>query len=249
MIPLDHIDDDPPPTRGQAIAAGVALLVSLGLVVAFFVFAIDRAFSATPAPTYAPTSVLPPPEPPIEITAPASASATALRVSPPTTEPERIATFDCGAAVNAISYEWMNLEPARAAYRITAGCMGWPADITHAWEAFIVDDVIRHESGGCPNLRGGARVIIWRNCIVDPQGTREDSGFGQLIGVWWRGPGTPVCDRLALCTSNDVIVSAWNSMRALLVAVEHDGSRPWCYDAAARRLHDACAWTPRRWPT
>lgn len=157
------------------------------------------------------------------------------------------APFDCATYVNALPYEWMNLVPVHAAYRVTARCLGWSMKTVDRWENFIVEDVIRNESGGCWNLRRGARVDVWLGCRLSRQGTREDSGFGQLIGIWWRGPGTPVCDRLILCSSNDIVASPWNSMRALLIVVETDGRGPWCYDARARRFHPACGTVSRYW--
>lgn len=242
--------DDGPPTRRMWVTCLAIAIVLAMLVGLWFVWSVQHALSMPPAPTTSTTTTT---TLPLEL--PAVATAPAVRVSIPTLEAP---AFDCARYVNALQYEWQNLTPVHDAYRVTAKCLGWPTETIDRWEHFIVEDVIRNESGGCWNLRRGGRVVTWLGCVlgyfndagqwVSTQGTREDSGFGQLIGIWWRGPGTPVCDRLILCSSNDVTASPWNSMRALLVAIEEDGKGPWCYDARARHLHPACSSVTRYWP-
>ena len=198
----------------------------------------------------APTSSLPPleisPELPSLPTA-AVATAPAVRVTTTTEAP-----FDCASYVNSLPYEWRASGPMpdtlHDAYRVTAQCIGWSLETIDDWEAFVVEDIIANESGGCWNLKGGALVAQAAGCVLKQQGTKSDSGFGQLIAIWWNGPGTVVCDRLGLCSSSDIVASPWNSMRALLVAVEHDGRGPWCYDARARRVHPGCSSVSRYWP-
>lgn len=253
--PFDHPDTDPPPTRAQALLALAILVVTAAGVIWFLWWATSRAVAApaTTAPASVielspmPTVVVVTAPPAVTIDGAATATEPALRVTTSTAAP----VITCAMLVNGLTYVFGDLEPARQAYRETARCLGWSSSTSSAWEQFVVDDVIRHESKGCPNLRGGTDLSTTPNgrpCLaIKVDGTREDSGFGQLIGLWWRGPGTPVCDRLQLCTSNQIIASPWNSMTALLVAVETDGKHPWCYDARARRIHDACMWTPRSW--
>lgn len=259
MIPYDP-DTDGPPTETQRRVAFAAIVVTFLLVVAFITWASLHAVSGAappdtmPAPTSSwqlPDVVTTAPVLP-SITEAATATEPARRVTTTTTTTTTAVPFDCERYVDALAYEYHNLAPVHDAYRVTAQCLGWPLEVVDRWETFIVDDVIDGESGGCWNLRGGTDLSttpVGRPCsAIKVDGTREDSGFAQLIGLWWRGPGTPVCDRLGLCSSGAVVASPWNSMRAALVAVEHDGRHPWCFNARARSLHRMCATVPRSWP-
>lgn len=181
----------------------------------------------------------------LEIKSPVTVMMPAIRIEPPT-PPTTIIPFDPVAYVNSLPYEWGNVEPAREAYHVVAASLGWTQPTISRWEAFLVDDVIRKESGGCWNLKGGGRVDPYLGCILNPQGRREDSGFFQLISVWY-GPGMYLCVEHGYCGSASIIASPWASMRAGLLAVMHDGKGGWCYDAYARSYHRSCAITPRSW--
>ncbi len=167
------------------------------------------------------------------------------RMNPPVTVPEN----PCDASrrfVDSLPYEWGNLQPVHQAYRSVAACLGWSPAVTNRWEQFLVEDVIKEESGGCWNV---LRKAQWQGegCNFSyPNGSAEDAGFFQLIGLW-HGPDGYLCTTFGTCGRNAVIASPFESMRAGLRAVMHDGSRPWCYDARARSFHDSCDTVPRAW--
>lgn len=168
-----------------------------------------------------------------------------LTPPPPVTAP----VDPCVAAqqlADGLVYTWGNLDPVRTAYRAVAGgCMGWtPAQITR-WEAFIVDDVIKEESGGCWNVLRGGRWTGTGCQFTYPNGSHEDAGFFQLIGIWHGYPDGYLCRTFGTCGRSAVIASPWSSMISGLRAIEHDGSRPWCYSASARSFHRGCASVPR----
>jgi hypothetical protein len=148
------------------------------------------------------------------------------------------------AYTNSLTYTWGDLEPPRAAYRSVAGCLGWTPDQIRRWEFFAVDDVINGESGGCWNVY---RKAIWTGNGCDfryPDGSGQDAGFFQLIGVW-HGPDGYLCVNFGTCGREAVTASPFSSMISGLRALMHDGSRPWCYSDAARSYHRGCSTVPR----
>lgn len=190
-----------------------------------------------------------PTEPPVTaIPAPATATAPARRLDPPvpTTTP-----FDPMAYVNALPYNYaVNVEAARIAYRTVALVRGWDGDTIARWESFLVDDVMHGESGWCWNVRGGATMTDDPDdgCAIARQGRREDAGFAQLIRVWYEYPTGVLCRSEGICSADAITASPWASMNAAVAAVEHDGSRPWCFNADARSYHPLCSTVPRYWP-
>lgn len=170
----------------------------------------------------------------------------AVRLNPPAPTVPAPPTCDQTAAmVNGLSYTWGQLEPVRTNYRAVAQyCMGWTPDQIARWEAFIVDDVIKEESGGCWNV---FRKGLWTGsgCSFNyPNGAGEDAGFFQLIGVW-HGRNGYLCTTFGTCGKHAVTSSPYMSMISGLRVIEHDGSRPWCYSASARSFHRGCASVPR----
>lgn len=157
-------------------------------------------------------------------------------------EPDPMAFF----IVNTLPYAYSNIEPAREAYRIVAAERGWSEADIAAWETFIVDDVIARESGGCYNVRGGARMAeSGVSCKIRRQGRGSDSGFGQVTGIHWRGW---LCEQEQLCSHADITLNAWNSMSALLALVERNGRHDWCWNDWARSFHPECKRAPRTPP-
>jgi hypothetical protein len=151
---------------------------------------------------------------------------------------------------NVQEYFYNDMEPVRYAYRAVASHeLGWSPAIIAAWEPFIVDDVIRKESGGCWMIRGGTLYnsfgdSCWRPAVI---GRRSDAGFGQVTPVLYRGRNSTLCRNAGLCSWQAVTASAWTSMLAVLVSVEQHGSYPWCYNAEARRYHN-CKLAPKGRP-
>ena len=157
-------------------------------------------------------------------------------------EPDPVAFY----TVNTLPYAYTNVEPAREAYRIVATERGWSEADIAAWEPFLVDDVIAKESGGCYNVRGGAKMAEpGVSCLIRRQGKGGDSGFGQVIGMHYRGW---LCDQEQLCSSADITLNAWNSMTALLALVERSGKHGWCWNAWARGFHPGCRTAPNAPP-
>jgi hypothetical protein len=150
--------------------------------------------------------------------------------------------------VNSLPYSYRDMDPVREAYRIVASYKGWTPDQISRWEAFIVDDVIRKESGGCWNVMGNAKYLHHdgAGCILKKQGNRSDAGFFQLIRPYWYGPNGYLCKEFGACGREAIIGSPWTSMWWGLEAIEFDGSRPWCYNAKARRAHHLCSTVPRK---
>lgn len=118
---------------------------------------------------------------------------------------------------------------------------GWDPGTTEAWIPFI-EDVIMKESGGCWNIRRGGRVGEPQGCVLSRQGRHSDSGYGQVIGIHWRGW---LCAQEGLCSADDVVATPHSSMTALVALVERSGSHGWCWNAWARRFH-RCGLAPDR---
>ncbi len=141
-------DDEQPTTRVWAACLAI-VLVLLTILALAFAWSIRRAAGAAPVPTTTTTTTVPPTTISLPPVAPASEPAVRMSLPPTTTT----VPFDCASYVNSLTYEWMNLSPVHDAYRVTAQCLGWPLETIDKWEDFIVEDVIRNESGGCWNLR------------------------------------------------------------------------------------------------
>lgn len=153
-------------------------------------------------------------------------------------EPDPAAFF----TVNTLPYAYTVLEPAEQALRIVAEERGWSQADIEAWVPFLVYDVIAKESGGCYNVRGGAKMAEpGVSCVIRRQGKGGDSGFGQVIGMHYRGW---MCEQERLCSSADITLNAWNSMTALLALVERSGKQGWCWNAWARSFHSGCKHAP-----
>lgn len=148
--------------------------------------------------------------------------------------------------VNTLPYAYTVLGPVDQAYRVVAAHRGWSQADIDAWAPFVVYDVIAKESGGCFNVRRGARMAeSGVSCKIARQGHGSDSGFGQVISIHYRGW---LCRQERLCSSHDITLNAWNSMTAVLALVERSGRQPWCYNDFARRYHPGCATAPRNAP-
>lgn len=182
----------------------------------------------------------------------AAATAVAVRVDPP--ETTTTVPFDPVAYVNALPYQFQDREPAREAYRVVARTRGWDEATIARWERFAVDDVMGGESGWCWNVRGGARMSGFGCEFARDkagnilQGRREDTGFFQLIRLWYEYPDGILCPTEGYCSSEAILASPFHSMNAGLAAIEMHGKQSWCYDARARSYHWSCATTPRNWP-
>lgn len=140
------------------------------------------------------------------------------------------------ARINAQTYNYTDPAPAMDAFRVVARCRGWNQAQIDSW-AVALEDIMRFESGFCPNILGGARIAQSDGCVVGRQGRRGDAGFGQLISLHYR-PGAWLCNEEGLCSKWDVIATPQNSMTALLALVERSGTQGWCFNASARRLHN-----------
>lgn len=152
--------------------------------------------------------------------------------------PEQIKYFDM-VHVNRQVYSWGVAEPAMATFRTVAAYRGWSSQQIQSWETAVYD-IMKGESGFCPNMLGGARLASTQGCIIARQGRRSDAGFGQLISIHYRHttPGTGwLCKQEGLCSKWQIIATPWNSMTALLALIERSGTRGWCYNASARRHH------------
>lgn len=141
--------------------------------------------------------------------------------------------------VNGATYNYGDSVPAMEAFRHVANDHGWTYELIELWSIFI-DDVLRGESGYCPNLFRGATLASAQGCIIQTQGRYEDAGFGQLIGVHYN-PGMWLCEEHGICSRHAVIRDPWTSMESLVWLVEREGSQPWCFSDWARRYHKCWA--------
>lgn len=143
----------------------------------------------------------------------------------------------------------MLVEPVRQTFASVACKRGWEPQRILEWWPFV-EDVAMKESMGCFNLRRApvfVRGTGWGDSCVDNlvrNKRTEDSGYGQVTRSGW-GPRGVVCRTTGLCSAEQIIESPWNSMTALVVFIEHNGSQPWCYNAKARRFHN-CSLAPDR---
>ena len=179
----------------------------------------------------------------IEITTTTTVETTATTTTPVTTTQvtytaEQIKYFDV-MRVNNRTYNWGDPDPAMATFRTVAKYRGWSAQQIQSWEVAVYD-IMKGESGFCPNMLGGARIAKTQGCIIARQGRRSDAGFGQLISIHYRytRPGTGwLCKQEGLCSKWQIVGSPWNSMTALLALIERSGTHGWCYSRSARAHH------------
>jgi hypothetical protein len=150
--------------------------------------------------------------------------------------------------VNTMTYNYNDSAPALEAFRIVTAHRGWTNEEIASWEV-AVTDIMRGESGFCPNLLRGARLAKANGCVLSRQGRHSDAGFGQLIGIHYKlssknsGAGW-LCRQEGLCSKWDIIATPWNSMTALVAMVERSGVQPWCFNAKARRFHSVACKNP-----
>lgn len=151
---------------------------------------------------------------------------------------EQVRYFDM-LRVNNRTYNWGDPDPAMATFRTVARYRGWSQQQIQSWE-IAVRDIMKGESGFCPNMLGGARLANTEGCIIGRQGRRSDAGFGQVISIHYKHttPGTGwLCKQEGLCSKWQIIGSPWNSMTALLALIERSGTQGWCYSRSARKHH------------
>jgi len=151
---------------------------------------------------------------------------------------EQIKYFDM-LHVNNRVYSWGVSEPAMATFRTVAAYRGWSYQQIQSWEVAVYD-IMKGESGFCPNMLGGARLARTEGCVLARQGRRSDAGFGQLISIHYRytRPGTGwLCKQEGICSKWQIVGSPWNSMTALLALIERSGTYGWCYSRSARAHH------------
>jgi hypothetical protein len=137
--------------------------------------------------------------------------------------------------------------PAMQAFELVATDHGWTAERIDLWSPFI-EDVIRGESNGCPNLlRGAVHVFpVEPGCRLQKQGTHEDAGFGQLTSVHHGSRGW-LCVEYGVCGRWEVIRDPWTSMESMVWLLEREGSQPWCFQGvSAQRRSDCNALAPDR---
>ena len=170
-------------------------------------------------------------------------------------EPERPAptAWQCSGEhrdeINALPFAYGDLTPVDTAFRLAAADCGWTPDEIEAWVPFAVYDLVAKESGGCWNLRGG-QVPKGTDCLAhtNPRRVGSDSGFGQLVSVWYRGAKAPACRDVGLCSQDDIVASPYSSIIAVVYAIHHDGAHPWCYDKRSCRYHSGAKSAPKTKP-
>lgn len=159
------------------------------------------------------------------------------------------------AAVECVDYPkpedhvWGDSTAALQAWRADTCRAGWTQEDTEKWVPFV-ENVVIGESGGCWNLRRGAKIGNPVGCVLavdkwgNPrQGKGSDSGYGQVISIHYKLSKTNkaagwLCVSDGLCSADDIIATPASSIRALRRMIERSGSQPWCYNAAARRYHN-----------
>lgn len=137
--------------------------------------------------------------------------------------------------VNGLKYSHGDLRPAWTAFTAVALHRGWTQQQVDSWQRAF-NDIVFGESGGCPNVRNGARLASADGCVISRQGKGSDSGFAQLTSVH-HGGDKWACVDLGICGANSVIASPWNSMTVFVALLERSGNGPWCYNNWARRYH------------
>lgn len=148
--------------------------------------------------------------------------------------------------VNAAQYNYGDLTTIHAiTYPTVARWRGWTEEEIEAWRPFIVDDIIAKESGGCYNIRGGVRLANGGiGCAVARQGSGQDAGLGQVVlrfNPW-------LCEQEGYCSPDDITLTAWDSMNALLALIERSGVSPWNYNDFARSYHPTLRNAPSQRP-
>lgn len=179
--------------------------------------------------------------------------------------PEQQCSGEHRDEVNALQFSYGVLEPVDQAIRWIAADCGWSQESIDEWIPFLVYDVIARESGGCWNLRRGAKLangglnceIAWKKqkngVWVYQQGPHSDAGFGQLISIHYRpNPKNPsagwLCLEDGLCSADDIISSPYTSGQAVVRLVGRSGEQGWCYNATAIKWHPGCKTAPKGVP-
>ena len=147
---------------------------------------------------------------------------------------------DAVTLCNSLTYGVGLAEPALQCFRAVAGYRGWTERQIDSW-MIAAKDIMKGESGFCPNVLGGARWTGY--CEIIRQGRKSDAGFGQLISIHYR-PGRWLCKEEGLCSKWDIIASPFNSMTAMVAMIEKSGVQPWCFANWARRYHRAACNNP-----
>lgn len=144
---------------------------------------------------------------------------------------------------NSLTYVAYDPGPSGTCFRAVTQERGWGAK-TDAWFGFIVSEysgVIQGESGHCWNVRRNEIIEAGEVCNeanktrIGPLG--DDTGFGQVTAVWWGRRGV-LCTDYGYCGPNSILASPYDSMLAsIVIPVELEGSKPWCYSSHARSYH------------
>lgn len=158
--------------------------------------------------------------------------------APQRTEPDPVAVY----IVNTQPYTYGNMEPVHYAYEQVAEWRGWTPEQIEGRRAWLIDNVVMGESGGCWMIFGGTLYNDFGDPCTQPHrvGRKSDAGFGQVTPALY-GRNATLCKRDGLCSKHDVVRSAWDSMNAMVAAYEYHGSFPWCWNAGARAYHNCKA--------
>ena len=164
--------------------------------------------------------------------------------------PEEQSVLEPREYVMPTEYNWGDPAPALEAWRYVTTKRGWTQENILAWEPFVTE-VMRTESGFCPNVRRGAILADPIGCVIKTQGLHSDSGFGQVLGGYpnrkgWVYGGTSwklnehaswMCAQEGLCTPDEIIANPEASMTALVALIERGGNSGWCYTPKLRKSH------------
>ena len=229
----------------ETVKKQIVLLVSICIIATLAIFSVQSS-AASPDDTSTTSSVQ-------DTTTLETTTTTVVETSttpvPTTTiltlNPEQIRYLDM-IQVNRRKYSWGVPGPAMETFRTVAKYRGWSAAQIQSWETAVYD-IMKGESGFCPNTLGGARLANNDGCIIARQGRRSDAGFGQVISIHYRitYPGTGwLCRQEHICNKWDIVNSPWNSMTALLALIERSGTYGWCYSRRARAHHHVTCSNP-----
>lgn len=168
-------------------------------------------------------------------------------------QPQHTENADIELYVNSLPYSFGVMDSPMIAFNAVAQDMinkgeltKWTSSDVDLWNPFAFD-VISKESGGCWNIKGGTLFnAVGDDCFSPSRvGKKSDSGFGQLISLWYKYPKGILCKLHGVCSQSWIISSPYSSMKAFIWALEYDGSHPWCYNKSALRYHK-CSLAPDR---
>lgn len=217
MLPLNEIDDLRA-RQGQPISLLAAGAVSV-LICVIIVLVTSVAAHAEPYSWIGPEG--------------ATAAVPAERETTETTRP-----FTPIDAVNLATYTYLDMAPVEFAFRMVAADRGWAQTSIDNWTPFVLN-IVAGESGGCWNVRRGAKILEPVGCVIR-QGGHTDAGFGQVTPVLY-GITCPH----GLCSPGDIVASPWSSMLAMVLVIEAQGSAPWIFKGPNGWMHlDARALVP-----